>query len=204
MDKVEELHRRRFASRAMGLVVALALVGCGGTTVFQGQTPFTVAGSPPPPPPPKEPEPKPRVEVRDNKIEIHEKIQFDYNKATIKPVSHSLLDEVVDVIKKHPHIKKIRVEGHASSEGDAEYNLKLSDRRAKSVKDYLVEHGIPDNALTSQGYGATRPIADNDTEAGREKNRRVEFNITEQDITKKKVEIDPKTGKERVIETVKE
>jgi OOP family OmpA-OmpF porin len=68
---------------------------------------------------------------------------------------------------------------------------------------YLVDHGIPKEALTAKGYGVTRPIADNESDAGREKNRRVEFNITEQDITKKKVEIDPTTGKERVLEVIK-
>jgi OOP family OmpA-OmpF porin len=113
------------------------------------------------------------------------------------------LNEVVDVIKKNPHIKKIAIEGHASAEGRADYNLKLSDQRAKAVMKYLVDHGIPKEALTAQGYGVTRPIADNESDAGRETNRRVEFNITEQDITKKKVEIDPKTGKERVLEESK-
>jgi OOP family OmpA-OmpF porin len=181
---------------------ALAAIGCGGPIVFAGQSALTVAGDPPPiaaPPP----EPRPRVELRDNKIEIHEKIQFEYNDAKIKEVSFSLLNEIADVIKKNPHIKKIQIEGHASSEGGADYNLKLSDRRAKSVREYLVSKaGIAEDMLIAKGFGITRPIASNDDEAGREKNRRVEFNIVEQDITKKKVEIDPKTGKEKVIETI--
>jgi OOP family OmpA-OmpF porin len=170
-----------------------------------------VAGDPPPPPPPppppkkEEPPPPPaRVEVRDNKIEIHEKIQFDHAKATIKPESHDLLNEIVDVIKKNPHIKKVSIEGHASSDGDAAFNKKLSGERAKSVMKYLVDKGIAAEALQSKGFGSEKPIATNDTEDGREKNRRVEFNIIEQDITKKKVEIDPATGKEKVLETTKE
>jgi OOP family OmpA-OmpF porin len=125
------------------------------------------------------------VEVKDDRIQINEKIQFDFDKATIKEVSHSLLNEVVDVIKKNPHIKKIAIEGHASAEGGADYNLSLSDRRAKAVMKYLVDHGIVQGMLTAQGFGATKPLGENDTEPGREKNRRVEFNIVEQDPKQK-------------------
>jgi len=197
----------------MGLgILSIALVqGCGGTLTFAGASAMTVAGDPPPPPPPppppkkEEPPPPPaRVEVRDNKIEIREKIQFDHAKATIKPESHDLLNEIVDVIKKNPHIKKISIEGHASSDGDAAFNKKLSGERAKAVMTYLIEKGIPKESLQSKGFGSEKPIASNDTEDGKEKNRRVEFNIIEQDVTKKKVEIDPATGKEKVLETTSE
>jgi len=140
------------------------------------------------------------VELRDNKIEIHEKIQFAVNKATILEASFGLLDEIAGVIKKATNAKKIAIEGHASAEGNKALNLKLSDDRAKSVMKYLVDHGVEKERLTAKGYGSTKPIADNDTEEGREKNRRVEFNIVEQAVTQKKVEIDPKTGKEKVVE----
>ena len=180
---------------------ALTLVACGGQMAFQGSIPLTVTGTPPaPPPPPPEPEPAPRVEVRDNKIQINEKIQFEYAKANIKEESHSLLNEVVSVIKANPHIKKIAIEGHASSEGNADFNRTLSDNRAKAVRTYLVSQGIDEAMLTAKGFGSDTPIASNDTEEGREKNRRVEFNIVEQDVVQKKVEIDPKTGEERVLE----
>ena len=193
-------------------ILSIALVqGCAGQITFAGGSALTVAGDPPPPPPPppppkkEEPPPPPaRVELRDNKIEIREKIQFDHAKATIKQESHDLLNEIVDVIKKNPHIKKISIEGHASSEGDAAFNKKLSGERAKSVMTYLVEKGIPKEALQSKGFGSEKPIASNDTEEGKEKNRRVEFNVIEQDITKKKVEIDPATGKEKVLDTTTE
>lgn len=163
---------------------------------------MTIAGDPPPPPPPPEPEPEPkRVEVRDNKIVIHEKIQFELNKAIIKEDSFSLLGEIAQVIKENPHIKKIQIEGHASSEGSDRYNKKLSDKRAKAVRKHLVDTGgINGDMLTAIGYGEEKPIATNDTEEGREKNRRVEFNITEQDVTEKKVEVDPNTGQEKVLE----
>jgi outer membrane protein OmpA-like peptidoglycan-associated protein len=184
---------RRFGASLL-LPAGLLLAACGGQIPFEGN--LKVAGNPPPPPPPKAP---PRVEVRDNKIEIREKIQFELAKATIKPESFSLLDEIVSVIKANAHIKKISIEGHASKDGDAAFNKRLSDDRAKSVRAYLVEHGIAEGMLVAAGFGIERPIASNDTEDGREKNRRVEFNITDQDITKKKVEID-EGGKEKVLE----
>lgn len=183
------------------LLVALLAGGaaaCSAPVTFQGQTTLAVAGTAPalpkPPPPPA------RVEVRDNKIEIHEKIQFDYDKATIKPESFSLMNEIADVITKNPQIKRIRIEGYASSEGNAEHNKKLSDERAHSVMKYLTEHGIAEAMLSAIGFGIEHPLADNGTEEGREKNRRVEFTILEEDVTQKKVQIDPKTGKEKVLE----
>ena len=189
------------------LLSALGLAGCGGVTVFQDQTPVAVMGALPPPPPAAEPEPEPepppRVELKDDKIEIHEKVQFEYNSANILEVSHSLLNEVADVIKKTPRIKKIQVEGHASSDGADDYNLTLSDKRAKAVRAYLTTQGVGKDKLVAKGFGETKPIADNESEAGREKNRRVEFNIIEQEVTQKKVQIDPKTGKETVLEEKK-
>lgn len=206
------IFRQRSWTRGVVLTAGAALLfaaGCGGQLTFAGDSAISVAGDPPPPPPPppppkEEPPPEPaRVEVRDNKIEIREKIQFDHAKATIKEESHDLLNEIVDVIKKNPHIKKISIEGHASAEGDPGFNKRLSADRAKSVMKYLVEKGIPKEALVSKGFGVEKPIASNDTEAGREKNRRVEFNIVEQDVTQKKVEVDPNTGKEKVLEEKK-
>jgi outer membrane protein OmpA-like peptidoglycan-associated protein len=196
----------RFITVTALLMNALALSACGGgTTVFTGAGAISIVGTPPappPPPPPKveePPPPPPRVEVRDNKIEFKEKIQFENNKSVILPQSFSLLDDIVKVIKDNEHIKKIAIEGHASAEGDAKHNMTLSDERAKAVMKYCVDHGIDAKRLTAKGFGVTKPIADNATEEGREKNRRVEFNIVEQDVTKKKIEIDPKTGKEKLV-----
>ncbi|WP_437952054.1 OmpA family protein [Sorangium sp. So ce296] len=162
--------------------MGLGSSACGGVTMFEGERAFSVAGRPPAPPPPP---PADRVVVTDDKIVINEKIQFEYDKATIRPESHSLLNEVVDTIKAHKHIKRIAIEGHASAEGSDDHNLKLSDRRAKAVMKYLVDRGIPAGMLTARGFGTSRPIADNDTAEGREKNRRVEFNIVEQDTAAK-------------------
>lgn len=183
--------------RAWLLISTVAAVGCGGPVTFQGQSTLPVTGTPPAV---AEAKPPPRVEVRDNKIEIHDKIQFDYDKATIRPESFGLMNEIASVIHKNSQIKKIRIEGNASSEGSAQHNQKLSEDRARSVMKYLTEHGIAAGELVSIGYGVDRPIADNTTEAGREQNRRVEFVILEQDVTHKKIEVDAQTGAEKVVD----
>jgi outer membrane protein OmpA-like peptidoglycan-associated protein len=200
-------HTRPLALSALAMLGVASLVACGSTTQFQDQAAIAILGTPPLPPPapepPAPPAPPPRVELREDKIEINEKIQFAHNASNIKDVSFSLLDEVADVIKKNPQIKKLSIEGHASAEGDANHNKKLSDARAKAVQAYLVGKGVEAGRLTAKGFGVEKPIASNDTDEGREKNRRVEFNIIEQDVTTKKVEVDPATGKERVVEVTK-
>jgi OOP family OmpA-OmpF porin len=194
------MHKHRNTNHALGMLAAsiVLMAGCG-PIVFADDSALGIVGSAPPVEAPA-PEPQKRVEVRDNKIVINEKIQFEFDSAKILEVSHSLLNEVADVIKKNPQIKKIEVSGHASAEGSDRHNLNLSDRRAKSVRTYLIKKGgIGKDMLTAKGYGETQPIADNDTDEGREKNRRVEFTITEQDITTTKVEVDDQ-GNEKVIE----
>jgi len=136
-----------------------------------------------------------------SQILIQGKVVFDTGKATIRPESDSLMQEIIKVIKENPHIKKIAIEGHTSSEGSDKHNMKLSDKRAKAVMDYLVTKGGLDKAMfTAKGFGESKQISDESTEEGKEKNRRVEFNITEQDITRKKVAIDPESGEKTVVE----
>ena len=118
-----------------------------------------------------------RVELRDDRIVIHEKIQFDLNKATIRPASDSLLREIATVIKANPQLLVIRVEGHTDGDGDELSNLRLSQGRARSVMNYLIKAGVSSSRLTSVGFGEGSPIADNDTEEGKSNNRRVEFII---------------------------
>src|SRR5688500_5281209 len=131
---------------------------------------------------------------------MNEKIQFDLDKATIRPESDNLLEEIIKVIKENEHIKKIAIEGHTSSEGSDKHNLKLSDKRAKAVMDYLVKKGgLPKEMFTAKGFGESKLIGDEATEDGKEKNRRVEFNIVEQDVTRKKVAIDTESGEKTVV-----
>jgi len=109
------------------------------------------------------------------------------------------MDELAKTIQENPQVQKVSIEGHASNEGQAQYNLALSKARAEAVRAYLVSKGVSADRLSSAGFGASKPIATNDNEEGREKNRRVEFHITKQEVTKEKVEVDG-SGKEKVIE----
>lgn len=167
----------------LGLCVTAA---CGGTTQFRDDAAFVIAApKPEPKPEPEKPKPeKPkRVEVKESKIEINEKIQFAYNDSKILPASDSLLTEIADVLKANPQLTKILIEGHASSDGDDKHNMELSDKRAKAVREALVAKGVKAEVLEAKGFGETKPIASNDTDEGKEKNRRVEFTIVKQGRT---------------------
>ena len=141
------------------------------------------AAQPEPAPPPPEPE---RVVVKDEKIEINEKVQFETNSAVLKKESESLLDEVAKAMKDHPDIKRVRIEGHTDSRASDGYNKRLSKKRAQAVREYLVAQGIAGKRLSARGYGEEKPIADNKTEDGMYQNRRVEFTILERDGAGKK------------------
>jgi outer membrane protein OmpA-like peptidoglycan-associated protein len=190
------------ATMCVAVCFALIAIGCGGTTTFQDTTPIRIAAAPPPLPKQADPPPpvQKQVKIRDNRIEIGEKIQFALAKSEILPVSFGILDELAKVIQENPHVQKLSIEGHASDEGDDKYNLVLSKARAEAVRLYLVSKGVSAERLSSTGFGEGKPLVANDSEAGREKNRRVEFHITKQEVTKEKVEVDPATGEEKVIE----
>jgi OOP family OmpA-OmpF porin len=99
-------------------------------------------------------------------------VEFDTNKANIKPQYDKELARVADFMKKYPTVKTT-IEGYTDNVGSMKSNIELSQRRAESVKDYLVnKYGIDPSRLQAIGYGPTRPIADNKTAAGRMKNRR--------------------------------
>ena len=119
------------------------------------------------------------IVVTQEKIELKQKVFFATDKSNILPASFDLLNEVVAVLKERPTMK-LRIEGHTDSRGTLEHNMKLSEARAASVRNYLIQAGIAAERLTSEGFGPTRPIGDNKTDAGREKNRRTEFFIVEQ------------------------
>jgi len=118
-----------------------------------------------------------RVVVTDTKIEILDKVYFEYNKAIIKSESYPILDAVAATLEGNPDIQLIEVQGHTDERGNDAYNLSLSDKRAKAVVAYLVDKGIAQSRLQGQGYGETQPIERKSTEAAYAKNRRVEFLI---------------------------
>ncbi|ABS25774.1 OmpA/MotB domain protein [Anaeromyxobacter sp. Fw109-5] len=118
------------------------------------------------------------VTYRENRITVRGKVQFETGSARLKPESQRLLDQVASILRAHPEIRRVRVEGHTDDVGPALTNKELSERRADSVRDALVRRGIAPSRLSIRGYGESRPIAPNKTKAGRAKNRRVEFVIT--------------------------
>lgn len=113
----------------------------------------------------------------EEKIIITQKIHFEFDRWNIREISFPILDDVAEVLNRNPQITLVRIEGHTDSIGSDAYNQKLSERRAASVKKYLVGKGIDANRLTTVGYGESRPIADNNTTLGRAKNRRTEFTV---------------------------
>lgn len=104
-------------------------------------------------------------------------IFFDFDKSSLRPDSKPELARVLALLKQNPSMK-IEISGHTDNKGSAAYNQKLSEARAKSVVDFLVAAGIDRNKLTYIGFGFTKPIATNETEEGRQLNRRIEFKIT--------------------------
>jgi outer membrane protein OmpA-like peptidoglycan-associated protein len=101
-------------------------------------------------------------------------IQFDTGKATIQPASANVLGEIVKLLQQNADLK-LRVEGHTDNQGNAAANQALSEKRAQAVVAWLTGKGISASRLTAKGFGATKPVADNSTDDGRAKNRRVEL-----------------------------
>jgi OOP family OmpA-OmpF porin len=204
------MRQHRNQARKLGVtlvtaMLALPAVACG-PTIFADTNALTIVGEPPPPPPPPEPEPEPppepkRVEVTADAIVIKDKILFEVDKAVIRPESFDLMNEITQVVKDNPRIKKISIEGHTDDDGSKRYNKKLSQKRADSVMAYLVEHGVEEARLVAKGFGEEVPLVPNDSPENKEKNRRVEFIIVEQDKVTNVVEIDPETGEEKVVDT---
>lgn len=136
--------------------------------------PPSVKPAPSPLPPPPPPPPKPAAKVERTIILDH--LLFDFDKTAIKPDGQKILDRLVAFLKENPD-KKVDLEGHTDSIGSEKYNQRLSERRAASVKTYLVTKGIDPARIAARGFGETKPIAENKTKEGRAKNRRVEIKI---------------------------
>ena len=111
--------------------------------------------------------------MQDGRI-IANGIRFDVNKATIKPESMGVINEIAKLMKDHPEIS-LSVEGHTDSDGDELLNQDLSERRAKAVAEQLAQMGIDSSRLRSKGWGESNPAGPNNTSEGKAANRRVEF-----------------------------
>lgn len=127
--------------------------------------------APPPPPPP------PAANLVAEKIVISEQVQFETGTAQLRPESDGILTQVARVLGEHPELELVEVEGHTDDTGSPDLNRRLSQERASAVRTWLVAHGIAGSRLLAKGYGQERPLEDNQSEAGRAKNRRVEFRV---------------------------
>ncbi len=163
----------------MRIVLATALVLTSGCALLQGtkqQDPFptmqiqSVR-------PAKRPA---RVVLTDSSIAIKEKVMFQSGSADILPESHPLLTEVANMLIANPQIELMDIEGHTDSTGGVRINKKLSKERAAAVIDFMVSVGVQKERMMAKGYGPERPIATNESEEGRDLNRRVEFTIVKQ------------------------
>ena len=120
--------------------------------------------------------PEPTVEIIEELNEYSRTILFDLNKATIREESEETLQAIADIMNEYPN-SDFHIGGHTDSTGSESYNMELSKERANSVREALVERGIDQGRLTSEGYGESDPIATNNTAQGRQENRRVEISL---------------------------
>lgn len=149
---------------AIGIGIAAgALTGALlGHVLFDAEAPEPVAVLPPPPPPPP---PTPMLVLTGT--------QFAFNSAALTPSAIADLQDTLESLRADPGLS-IYIEGHTDSVGPDAYNLRLSERRADAVKDYLVSKGVAADRIETHGFGESKPLADNATDEGRARNRRVE------------------------------
>jgi len=155
------------ASGAVGGALVGALVG---HCLWDREAVVAQAAPPPPPAPPPAPPVQKKIVLRG--------VNFDFNKANIRPDAAGILKEAATILKDNATLN-VSVEGHTDSVGSDQYNLKLSLRRAAAVKAFLVKEGIPESRLSTRGLGESQPVASNDTDDGRAQNRRVELKVAE-------------------------
>ncbi|WP_163575886.1 OmpA family protein [Halomonas faecis] len=154
------------AGTAIGFTTAAAI----GGLLCADRTPEPEPEPEPMPEPAPEPEPEPEFET----VTLSSDVNFAFDSAELRPAAEVTLDEVAETLYENTEIN-VNIAGHTDSIGSAEYNRDLSQRRADSVKDYLVSQGIDASRMRTMGYGEERPVATNETDAGRAQNRRVEI-----------------------------
>jgi OmpA-OmpF porin, OOP family len=137
---------------------------------------------------PGQPSPDPKkngcpqfIHLEGSVVRVLQQVHFATASATILPDSFPMLQEIANLLKANPQIKRMTIDGHTDDRGEADMNKRLSDARANSVMTWLVQHGVEAGRLEAHGYGEEKPIADNTTNEGRAANRRVEFKILDED-----------------------
>jgi OOP family OmpA-OmpF porin len=181
---------------ATALCGPLAL-GCQASFQAGGNDPATPPPPPPPPPPPAQTEPAPAepaqpaepaatpkkstATVKGDSVSIPGNIVFDHNSDKLKQGAGSevVLDQLKLFLDENPQVTKLRIEGHTDNVGTDAANLDLSGRRALTIKKWLLDKGVKPERLLAVGFGESKPIADNSTDAGKAQNRRTEFKIAE-------------------------
>ena len=133
----------------------------------------------PPPPPAAAPPPPPPAAAPMKKKIVLRGVNFDFDKSNIRPDAVPILEQACKTLKEEPSID-VSCQGHTDSVGTEAYNQGLSERRANSVRNWLIKCGIPASRLTSKGFGEANPVASNDTAEGRAQNRRTELVVTNQ------------------------
>jgi outer membrane protein OmpA-like peptidoglycan-associated protein len=127
------------------------------------------------------PPPAITVAEQESRLRLWEPVYFAFNKDSIDPVSYPLLDQVARFIREHPELGPVRIDGHTDDVGNPQYNLELSQRRARAILEYLGTKGVPVQRLSPVGYGKRCPLQTNVTEEGRATNRRVDFILVERE-----------------------
>jgi outer membrane protein OmpA-like peptidoglycan-associated protein len=130
------------------------------------------------------------VVLREDRIEILDKVHFAFGKARIEKRSWKLLDQLAQVLQQHPDLVVIEVQGHTDDRGSARTNTALSQARAEAVVAHLRRRGVSSDRLAARGYGPQRALAPNTTAAGREKNRRVEFHVLRRRAAREIIEVE--------------
>ena len=119
------------------------------------------------------------VQVTADEVVIGEQVHFDVGQAVLRADSGDILEQVADALIANPRVVSVEIGGHTDSRGDVALNLKLSEERAAAVREALIQLGVAPSRLIDRGYGPTRPVSSNDEEEGRQRNRRVQFDIQE-------------------------
>jgi len=187
---IEGKHRNEAAGAGIG-AVAGALI-CGGLAYLMTEDPKPKPvppppppppppapkpkPAPPPPPPPPPPAPKPKPAPKVERTIILDDVLFDFDRSNVKPEAGAILDRLVAFMNENKD-KKASLSGHTDNVGTEAYNQRLSERRVSAVQDYIVKKGVESSRVSGQGFGESKPIADNKTREGRSKNRRVEIKV---------------------------
>lgn len=173
----EDGHAGFNTNNSKTLIVGLSFELSPGMKKKEEVPPVQPKKSPPPEPVKEEPKPvPPPVIVRsEEELELKQVVQFAWDSPVLDNAATHQLDGVIKTLTSSKEFKSIRVEGHASSEGQVKHNDALAQNRANSVMEFLASHGVPKEKLSAVGFGSRSPVATNDTEAGRVLNRRAEF-----------------------------